>query len=97
MHILLADDKAIHEEDTKQQQHAASIGHHNLAGCCGYEAVQVQPNLVNKEQEEHEHEKPAVHTDNMKANSQHEYMFLKIHAGNKYDQKQMLANPTIQL
>lgn len=60
VHILLADDEAVHEEDTQQQQHATSIGHHNLARGCGYQAVQVQPNLVNQEQQGKEHEEPAA-------------------------------------
>lgn len=58
--VRAADDKAIHEEDAKQQQHATSIGHHNLAGSRGHHPVDADPNLVGQEQQRQKHEEPAA-------------------------------------
>ena len=59
MDELPADDKAVHEEDTQQQQHATGIGHHNIAGGSGYDPEEGDTNLVSQEEQGHEHEEPA--------------------------------------
>ena len=56
-------DKAIHEEDAKQQQHATSISNHNLSGSCGDDSVDADPNLVGQEEQRQEHEEPAASRD----------------------------------
>ena len=60
MDELVANDKAIHEEDAQQQQHAASVGHHNVTRGSGYDPEDADTNLMGQEQQSHEHEKPAV-------------------------------------
>ncbi len=60
VNVLAANDKAIHEEDTQQQQHASSIGNHNLAGGCGNHAVDANADLVGQEQQGQKHEEPAA-------------------------------------
>ena len=57
--VELANDKAIHEEDAQQQQHASSICHHNLAGNGGHHPVDADANLVSQEQQSKVHEEPA--------------------------------------
>ena len=50
MNVLVANDKAIHEEDTQQQQHAGSVSHHNVAGGSGHHSVDADANLMGQEQ-----------------------------------------------
>ena len=47
--VELANDKAIHEEDAQQQQHAGSICHHNLAGGSGHHSIDADTNLMGQE------------------------------------------------
>ena len=60
MNVLVANDKAIHEEDTQQQQHAGSVSHHNVAGGSGHHSVDADANLMGQEQQCQEHEEPAA-------------------------------------
>ena len=50
MNEFTANDKAVHKEDAQQQEHAASIGHHNVARGSSYEPKEADTNLVGQEQ-----------------------------------------------
>ena len=60
MDELAANDKAVHEENAQQQQHAAGVGHHNVARGSGYHPEDADTNLVGQEQQSHEHEESAA-------------------------------------